>query len=434
VEVFNQVLEPVIQHLKEHRAKVVAIVTDNAANCVAAAKLAHDVYATSHVRCFAHCLQLAIGRAMEHMPNVQQALTEAKGIAGWPAPCATRWWSQLQSLQVMAKRELPLVEPQLSLVKGHLQQAIHELLPFRAIGRILEAEDTSLPLALKLWLNLESTTQGLPKLFLRDRLFRMHSELFLAVAVLSPHFDVNKMPPGTSTWIVDQLVPLFRTILTASGENEKHGPGIKQKLEAWLTREDCRKPKIEAHKRGDFHSFWSTVEMFERYRSLRIIATAINAMWASEAACERMFSHQALAHTRIRNRMTAELVDAEVLVRCRPDKRERDDEEDDDHVLDEIEVPASYNTTIASDLLTEDEAELVVWIATLKHRWSVSQRVTLNLGTTVQKCDVDKLDDTHADNPNGWLGLRAKRSANITTCLFLAEEDPKRPRWTRCFS
>ena len=65
-----------------------------------------------------------------------------------------------------------------------------------------------------------------------------------------------------------------------------------------------------------FTEFWSDMYVEDGLRLLSHLARILLSVLPSEACVERLFSYQALSHTKVRNRMKIDLVDAETTIRA----------------------------------------------------------------------------------------------------------------------
>jgi hypothetical protein len=102
---------------------------------------------------------------------------------------------------------------------------------------------------------------------------------------------------------------------------------------------------------------------------LGCVAVSLMATLASEAACERMFNQQALAHTFRRHAMKDDLVEAEVMIRCLGrnelfTKRDR---------LGGTVKPIDVDEAPLSDHVTVEVAKTIQKLAAMKQRFEVLQ-------------------------------------------------------------
>lgn len=326
-EALATICRSVLKPLAEF-STIVALVTDNAAALVSAAKDVAIELGATNLPCLVHCLQLEIRSRLMVENRVQEALTVGATSDAWRTPCATRWWSSVVSLErARARGEEGGLDPAGLLA---IDAVLSTLVELRRGGRLLEADSCTLPHGLALWFALcRVPGAGAPFVVgMRDRLFRTMNPHFALCAVLSPHVDWRKAEFGHRT-LADEFAPELAKMMRNT--KPEFIASVGRELEHWFAMEEQ-----DRFADDELDGLWGS----DAARAVGALAEAHRMLCKivpSEAACERLFSLRKQVHTASRNRLDETLIGAECTIRAEAThesqrrKRQRQaDEEDSD--------------------------------------------------------------------------------------------------------
>lgn len=300
----------VIDDMRSQCDRIVAIVTDNGPNVVAACA----GIGIPHIRCGAHTLQLFMKNFISNNTKLQAAKALMDLYSAYiTKPCPTRWWSDVKSLQELEKflASESAANPSNREYVDHLntvKAAVAILERFLIRGRQLERDDTSIPEAMQLIHEMTSLDEtdavGIQRRFVKFAV----CPVVVAVAVLHPGVDYSSFSEAEK----DRAIEIIGTI----GKDAEECAAIKKELVRLLTS-DSRPANI-----------WEPQGTSNRYPKLLSMMRSLNESAATEASVERYFSHQRLTHTCLRARMGEDLLAASATIRFR-NKASRDQKAED---------------------------------------------------------------------------------------------------------
>lgn len=285
------------------------------------------------MRCFCHTLRLAINshavpdppkkrnrdalfssdseeevEEIKHNPNSLHALLPiAQKSTHYRAPCETRWWSVFEVLVRCITDSDALTFEERSKIHG----ALLAFSPVREAGKELEKTDTTLPKALRIYLQLIQVVEDRElKMLLVDRMFRMERDSLLECVFLSPMVDWNALRESKVTlYMHDQ----FKRIKKAGEWTRAERETRSNELGRWCA---CALQQSEDEITSSLSGFWdggaSSILHWMHKSAQRLIDVR-----ATEAAAERYFSAQSLVHSRLRSRLKDVNLYAECTIRFR---------------------------------------------------------------------------------------------------------------------
>eukprot|EP00760_Papus_ankaliazontas_P037417 PhM_4_TR8466/c1_g2_i2/m.47098 len=310
-----------ITMISEYGGKVTEVVTDNAAAMLSAKrKLLDDFPHLLTSRCWCHLIQLSMHETMDIEDHVIQACEVVKKRV-----CPTRWWSSLELFE-QGLKDSTFCHAE----KAKLEAAIFFLAPFRVAGRVAEREASTQLHGLRCYLAcmLHPYLNQDMKRFWFSRLYEVLTDELVCMAALSPLVDWGKCPRGTKSQMYTVLLPVLQRIAPFSAPEDVMMT-IWNQYTSMSYQSDRRIQQTMA-------GFWGNAHVDDNFSELKKLYLVAESSQASEAPCERWFSHQALSHTKLRNRMNADLIQAECIIRtfdaasresAREKKREREEPE-----------------------------------------------------------------------------------------------------------
>ena len=119
---------------------------------------------------------------------------------------------------------------------------------------------------------------------------------------------------------------MIKTYVCATGEqiiharlpNQSIRQAAKSEWREWVSGNT--QTRLQPAEKSSYAYWMSTETYFPLIQ--RLVLIVLKAV-PSEASCERYFSKQKLVHTPVRNRLTAEMVEAECLIRCIPPRNSK---------------------------------------------------------------------------------------------------------------
>ena len=343
----------------QQRARVIGVVVDNESVNYAAFKLlSPDFPFLVHIPCAAHTVQLVVRNCLAEpqlAPIVEQLLSlirffnskanritlqqqqSGRGtkILAVLKPCDTRWNSLLIAAQRMQQMEIDvkrcydadsLPEVPADFFK-QLPSLIQFLLPFRTATDHLQSDAATLVTVHQEFQQLRQHMQQHPwSLKWLDARWakRINGDAVAACTLLSfqslpSHFNVGAAQQFIINFGSAYLVQFQMTDLTLQAVadallmeiadfngNEGAFAGLAATREA---------AKREAEQSGE--KTWQPRRVWNYFKHTRLsnVATALLSLCASEAAVERTFSTQGLVHSKLRNCLSSELVQAEMMLK-----------------------------------------------------------------------------------------------------------------------
>ena len=362
-----KVLLPILKALHAAGLTVIAVVTDNASNLTAMERLVYaDFPEIVFINCAIHSVQLLVTDAVYSHPDIVtvwkiiddvRAKANKHGLVKVPKLAPTRWnyavrvlehlvhhFEKYHAADCMSASELVAVE-----------KALVFLLPFQVITKYLErtkANILDIAVAIRSIDNHTSTCGAdVRSAFLHRLMLHFSSDAHvLATVFASPYEDWTKLSESSRRYLNMALMRLCRKW---GFDQERAVAELNAFLEGGpQTRSRNRGTKKPSD--NPFKRFWAVQAAFlpglyEVYRRLEAIT-------ASEAACERAFSRQKQSHTDIRNRLEADTICA--LLRCATisvgEDQPKTDEKEDDSARRRLSftVPANTLTPVPAFLTT----------------------------------------------------------------------------------
>ena len=283
-------------------ATCIAVVSDNhAPSYLATSQVCAQINAFP-VRCYVHCCQLEIKRHVLQLQEVQEAVELSKKHESYRAPVLTRWWGVQETLETVSRCA---DKDNLDILVA-IQKVLPTMLQLRILGRFMEEDACTIPSAMNLLHKMRTAHICLVDP-LTDRFAKSFGAAEFFIAATSPLIDWATVDPVVKTFVCTTGEKTLLAKIPATKVQT-----AKSEWREWVSGNVQSRLSPEERKS---YAFWMEQETY--FPAIQRAVLIVLKVVPSEASCERYFSKQKLVHTPIRNRLNADVVEAECLLRSK---------------------------------------------------------------------------------------------------------------------